>query len=171
MTALRSACLITLCLLMTLGTAQAQGQWKWRDATGKIQYSDRPPPAGTPEKDILSRPAGMRKPLQIVPFGVKASEPAASAPEDAASAAAAKREADAKAKAAKEGEARMKEVEKRNAEIRAENCTNAKQQLATLESGARIARVNDAGERVLMDDASRAAEIKQMKAIIASDCK
>ncbi len=156
---------------MTLGSAQAQGQWKWRDANGKVQYSDRPPPQGTPEKDILARPLGARKPLQIVPFGVKASEPSASIPGDAASAAAAKREADAKVRAAKEGEARMKAVEKRNAEIRAENCANAKQQLATLESGARLSKVTESGERVLLDDAARAAEIQQMKAIIASDCK
>lgn len=171
MTALRSACLITLCVLMSIGTAQAQAQWKWRDANGNIQYSDRPPPAGTPEKDILARPPGARKPIQIVPYGVKASEPAASAPGDAASAAAAKREADAKSKAAKESEAKLKAEEKRNAEIRAQNCANAKQQLATLESGVRIARVNEAGERTVLDDAARAAEVQKMKAVIASECK
>ncbi|MFX8195565.1 DUF4124 domain-containing protein, partial [Acinetobacter baumannii] len=36
--------------------ASAQAQWKWRDAKGNVQYSDMPPPPGTPEKDILLRP-------------------------------------------------------------------------------------------------------------------
>lgn len=171
MTAFRSACLIALCALMTLGSAQAQGQWKWRDANGKVQYSDRPPPQGTPEKDILARPVNARKHVEIVPFGVKASEPAASTPADAASAAAAKREAEAKSKATKESEAKLKAEEKRNAEIRAQNCANAKQQLATLESGIRIARVNEAGERTVLDDATRNAEIQKMKAVIAAECK
>lgn len=171
MTAFRSACLLTLCALLTLGTAQAQGQWKWRDANGNIQYSDRPPPAGTPDKDILSRPAGMRKPIQIVPYGVKAAEAPASAPGNAASAAAAKREAEAKSKAAKESEAKLQAEEKRNAEIRAQNCSTAKQQLATLESGVRIARTTESGERLVLDDAARAAEIQKMKTVIASECK
>ncbi|MFO1251597.1 MAG: DUF4124 domain-containing protein [Inhella sp.] len=171
MTAFRSASLLALCVLMTLGSAQAQGQWKWRDANGKLQYSDRPPPQGTPEKDILARPAGARKPIQIVPFGAKASEPVAGAPGNAASAAAAKSEAEAKSKAAKESEARIKAEEKRNADIRAQNCASAKQQLATLESGIRIARVTDSGDRMELDDAGRAAEIQKMKAVIASECK
>ncbi|MBH9578756.1 DUF4124 domain-containing protein [Inhella proteolytica] len=171
MTAFRSASLLALCVLMTLGSAQAQGQWKWRDASGKVQYSDRPPPQGTPEKDILARPANAKQPVQIVPFGVKASDPAASAPADAASAAAAKREAEAKSKAAKESEAKLKAEEKRNADIRAQNCSNAKQQLTTLESGIRIARVTESGERLIMDDAMRAAEIQKLKAVIASECK
>ncbi len=156
---------------MTLGSAQAQGQWKWRDANGKVQYSDRPPPQGTPEKDILARPANAKKPVQIVPYGVKASEPGASAPADAASTAAAKREAEAKSKAAKESEAQLKAEEKRNAEIRAQNCASAKQQLATLESGIRIARVTESGDRMIMDDATRASEIAKMKAVIASECR
>ena len=42
---------------------------------------------------------------------------------------------------------------------------------ATLESGMRMARVNDKGEREVLDDAQRAAELKRVNAIIASDCK
>ena len=35
----------------------ASAQWKWRDSTGRTQYSDLPPPPGTPESSILMRPA------------------------------------------------------------------------------------------------------------------
>ncbi len=40
---------------------QAQTQWKWRDKTGRTQYSDLPPPATVPEQDILSRPAAVTR--------------------------------------------------------------------------------------------------------------
>src|ERR1019366_8620904 len=39
----------------------AEAQWKWRDVAGHVQYSDLPPPSGTPDKDILSRPAVQRR--------------------------------------------------------------------------------------------------------------
>ena len=35
----------------------AEAQWKWRDKGGHVQYSDLPPPAGTPDQDILARPS------------------------------------------------------------------------------------------------------------------
>ena len=38
------ASFIALLLLSLASTAAAQ--WKWRDANGKVQYSDLPPPAG-----------------------------------------------------------------------------------------------------------------------------
>jgi hypothetical protein len=38
---------------------QAQTQWKWRDKTGRTQYSDLPPPSAVPEQDILARPRGV----------------------------------------------------------------------------------------------------------------
>lgn len=43
--------------------------------------------------------------------------------------------------------------------------------LATLDSGMRMARLNDKGEREVLDDAQRAAELKRVNQIIAQDCK
>ena len=43
--------------------------------------------------------------------------------------------------------------------------------MRTLDSGVRIARTNEKGEREFMDDAARAAEAKRTQDIIASDCK
>ena len=67
--------------------------------------------------------------------------------------------------------ARKKADEERAAASRAENCKRAMSAKATLESGMRMARVNDKGEREVLDDAQRAAELKRVNAIIASDCK
>jgi hypothetical protein len=169
----RAFCLLGLTLLLAT-TAQAQGQWKWRDAQGNVQYSDRPPPQGTPEKDILARPANARKPVQLVPYGQPAAlapSAGASAPANAASAAAAKRQADEAARRAKEVEEKNKAIDAQNAATRAENCKAARQQLATLESGVRLAHTDEKGERGIMDDAARAAAITRTKAVIASDCR
>src|SRR5450755_1193541 len=39
----------------------AEAQWKWKDKGGHVQYSDLPPPPGTPDQDILTRPSGPRR--------------------------------------------------------------------------------------------------------------
>ena len=70
--------------LMAL-TSIAHAQWKWRDADGRTQYSDRPPPPSVAEKDILQRPASAARTITVVPAGQAASSPA-SAPKAAASA-------------------------------------------------------------------------------------
>ena len=44
-----------VCCSVLIGPVAAQ--WKWRDAGGRIQYSDRPPFASVPDRDILQRPA------------------------------------------------------------------------------------------------------------------
>ena len=43
-------------------SSPAAAQWKWRDAQGRVQYSDRPPPTTVPDRDILTRPAAARTP-------------------------------------------------------------------------------------------------------------
>ncbi|MCY7316438.1 MAG: DUF4124 domain-containing protein, partial [Rubrivivax sp.] len=50
--------LLAAVLLSTLPTT-ADAQWRWRDKTGQINASDRPPPRDEPDKDILSRPASV----------------------------------------------------------------------------------------------------------------
>ena len=61
-----------LSALLLLMAGPALAQWKWRDAAGKVQYSDLPPPAGVAEKDILQRPPGQRQPVVIRPIGQEA---------------------------------------------------------------------------------------------------
>lgn len=164
---LRILLLIALCLPLI---ATAQGQWKWRDAQGRIQFSDRPPPQGTPEKDILARPSNAPKPIQVVPYGQTASAPAAAAA-PAASTPQERAAASDKARKSAESEAKLKAQEQREAQAKAENCRAARQQLSALESGVRVATVNDKGERTILDDSQRAQEIRKAQAVIAADCK
>ena len=54
---------------------------------------------------------------------------------------------------------------------RGENCQRARSQQAALESGQRIARLNDKGEREVLDDKGRAEELRQAREVIASECR
>ena len=148
----------------------AHSQWKWRDKAGQTQYSDLPPPAGTADGDILLRPnAGQRR---------AAAAPVAAAASDAASAAprltpkASEPELEAKRRKAEEEAATKKKAdEARMAVARADNCVRAKAQVRTMESGVRVARTNEKGEREFLDDAARAAEAQRSRGVVASDCK
>ncbi|NCT82262.1 MAG: DUF4124 domain-containing protein [Comamonadaceae bacterium] len=166
--ALPSALLALLCLAVA-GAAQAQ--WKWRDAKGNLQYSDMPPPSGTPEKDILQRPGNTRPTIVVGPPAAQAS--AASEPRPAASAVSkAEQEAAGRQKKEQDGEAaRKKEEERRVAAQRRENCARAQSNLRDLQSGARLTRTNDKGERVFMDEAQIAAEVGRARDVITSECR
>jgi hypothetical protein len=72
--------------------------------------------------------------------------------------------------AEQEQQSRLKVEQERVAQARAENCRRAKAQLAGLQSGQRIARLNEKGEREILDDKGRAEESRRAEGIIASDC-
>jgi len=77
---------------------------------------------------------------------------------------------------AKKKQADQAEEEKRKAEqekilkAKIENCSRAKQAKASFDSGMRIGRTNEKGEREVLDDTMRAAEIKRIQTIIEADC-
>jgi len=164
-----------ICLLAGLVLAAAPSaswaQYKWKDSRGQVHVSDLPPPREVPDKDILQRPnATARKPQ--VP-GSAASAPAAASPASAAaSRAPVDPELDARRKKAEaEEKARQQADEARQAAARADSCQRARQQLVGLESGQRITRFNAQGERVVLDDAARNAEIDTARRAVASDCR
>jgi hypothetical protein len=161
---------------------QAQAQWKWRDGTGRTQYSDLPPPASVPEKDILSRPvAAVRRAAAAASGAASGAAPAtllasSSPPFAAASSPFAPKTVDPELEARRkkteaDQAAKVKAEESKIAAARAENCDRAKAQQRSLDSGIRIARVNVKGEREVLDDNQRAAETKRTRDIIAADCK
>jgi hypothetical protein len=158
-----------LALVVALGHSSvlAQGIWKWKDKDGRVQVSDRPPPAEIAEKDILQRPHGARLPAQP-----SAASDAASMPEGgprvdpALEAKKTKQQAD---QAAADKAKKDAETAKRN-QAKLETCQRARNQLAALESGQRVGRMNDKGEREILDDAGRAAEIARTRSVADSAC-
>ena len=145
-------------IVLALTAPVVHAQWKWRDKTGQVNASDRPPPLDIPEKDILARPAPVPEFRRVLPA---AAASAASATEPAR-APAGDRELEAR---------KTKAEEERLATQRAENCRRARSHLSAMESGQRIARVNDKGEREVLDDRGRAEEMRQAREVIASDCR
>lgn len=163
--------LATALLGLTLAVP-AVAQWKWRDQAGRTQYSDLPPPPGVPEGDILQRPAagGGRRNVATPAATPASAASAAAAPLSLARASDPALEARRK-QAEQAVSDEKKAEEQRNAAARAENCTRAKAQVRDLDSGLRIARTNEKGEREIMDDTMRAAEAKRARAIVTADCK
>ncbi len=146
--------------------SEAQAQWKWRDGRGQVHISDIPPPRDIPEKDVMQRPeVAVRKPV------------AAAAPASAASAAVAGKpsvdpELEEKRRRAEQDQAaKAKAEEQKIAAVRKENCQRARDQVATLDSGQRIARIKADGEREILDDEQRAKEARRAREAIASDCR
>ncbi len=149
----------------------ASAQWKWRDKNG-VQYSDLPPPPGVTDADILQRPtAATRKTNAPAPAaaasaasGTPGLAPKTVDPELEAKRKKTEEEANAKKKAEEKAE------ETRLAAAKADNCTRAQAQLRTLDSGVRLAQMNEKGERIVMDDTARATESKRARDMIAQNC-
>lgn len=156
-------------LVATAVALPAAAQWKWRDKGGRIQYSDLPPPATVAENDILLRPAASQRRSEPVAAASPAAS-AASAPLAASNAGEPELEAKRR-KAEQEEESKRKAEQERVASVRADNCARARNYMRTLDEGMRIARVNDKGEREILDDKARAEETRRTREVIASDCK
>ncbi len=157
--------LVGALLVATLLPAQAQ--WVWRDKDGRVTASDLPPPREVGEKDILQRPEQVqRKVAAPAPASAPAAAPAAPAkpPVDP------KLEAKRREAGAAE-QAKQRADDEKNAQLRADNCRRARGHLAALETGQRIARTNEKGEREILDDKGRAEEMRRANEVIASDCR
>ena len=167
-------------LVVALATASfalsAFAQWQWIDKDGRKVFSDRSPPADISDKDILRRPGG-RGSVAVAAV----SESAAAAPAAAASAAVKANapkltgkdaQLEAKKKQAEEEETVKKKAEEEKvAAAKADNCSQAKRYLTTLDSGVRIANTNAKGEREVMDDSKRAEEKKRAQGVADTSCK
>lgn len=154
-----------------MAVSPAQAQWKWRDKDGRITVSDRPPPRDVAERDILGKPAQEARRLA----SAQASASAASGAESAVPSAVPglmEREVQARKKAAEQEQAaKAKADEDKLAAQRADNCRAARGHLTALESGQRIARTNEKGEREVLDDKGRADETRRAREVVASDCR
>ena len=151
-----SKAICLLVLLAAVATVSAQ-TYKWKDASGTVQYSDSPPPPGA--KDVQQ----MRKvpaPSAPAATGTTQAKPVADAEAEFRKRMAARQDAEAKQAKAQEEE-----------QNRARNCELAKTQLAAIESGNRVARYLPSGERVALDDSEREQAKVEAQRSIQTWCK
>ena len=139
----------------------SHAQYAWIDAKGMKQFSDRPPPPGTPQKNIL-RGRNMATASDAAPAPATATA-TATAPAAAAPAAATKvappslaeREAEYRKRKTEQVESEKKAgLEAENAKAKAAACTSARQAKTQIDTGAPIREAN--AERSWLDDKQRA---------------
>jgi hypothetical protein len=151
--------------LMAL-TSVAHAQWKWRDADGRTQYSDRPPPPTVAEKDILQRPNNA---VRVVP---STGQPAPAGASAAASAPTAPARAGSEASSREKVERELKAQEdKARADAMAEDCRQAQNKMRLLESNVRMRSGSQTGESQVMTEQMRQDQIRQGQAVISATCK
>jgi hypothetical protein len=155
--------LAALLLLCCAGVAQAQ--FVWIGPNGTRQYSDQPPPPGTPASKILKAP-GRAAAAPPAPDAAPAPAPAATATPTLAEREAAYRK---RAKAREEQETKS-QADVQRAAARAEHCENVRKNQRLVESGIRIADIGPDGQRRYLSDAERAAAAERNAKQLA-DCR
>jgi len=167
-------------LVISALSVAALAQWQWLDKDGRKVFSDRAPPAGVPEKNILKQPSRLKPvtaPTVVDTTDTQGVVPAAPASRTPAVANAPKISGVDKELADKKKKTDLAESAKRQAEedktkqAKVANCERAKLAKKGFDSGVRMGRVNAKGEREIMDDATRAVEVNHIQSIIDSDCK
>lgn len=157
----------------------ALAQWAWRDGAGKMVYSDQPPPKSVAAKDIVRQPpAAPANPVR--PSAGGPSEAAAdtrAVPPPAATEASrrptvAEREIESRRQQQVLAEAEKKAAdEEAQRAVAAQNCERLRAYQRALEGGHRIGRINAAGEKEIVSDAQRAAEIERTRSQIEQQCR
>lgn len=142
--------------LLALQTGGAVAQmYKYRDpATGKMVITDTPPAGQSIRRQSAS--ATSDEDAEVAPEG--ALKKSGDDPRLAA------RKAAADANEERQREQEQAELAGRKRQF----CADLERNLRTLESGQRIARMNDSGEREFMSDEARAAELERVRSEMAN---
>lgn len=147
--------LVLLALAFLAAPAQAQ-LYKWVDANGRVQYSDRKP------TDARQQPQEVRNTVSSI----------GSQPSVAGGKTAAELDKDFQKRRQDQTDAQQKQQQaaaeqKQNSEA----CDAARRNLAALNSGQRIARFNQQGEKSYLDDADRVRETERAQQQVQNSCK
>jgi len=147
--------------LITIAALPAHAElYKWKDASGRTQYGDHPPIGMTATP--VARTVG-----SVSSGGATAAGASSYAP---------------KTPVEQEQEFRKRQLERQEkateqdklaqeTKTREENCRRARSVLASLESGARQARMDDKGERHFLDDAALEREKAEARNAVSQFCK
>lgn len=167
-------------VLLCLACAGAQAQWQWIDKDGRKVFSDRAPPPEILPKNILKQPGTAARASNTADAAAApgasadASPLAAQAPPsaDAPKLSTVDKDLAEKKRQAEAAEAaKVKAEDDRVAIARVENCNRARAGKALMDSGVRVSLTNAKGEREVLEDAGRAAQLKQLQQQIDANCR
>jgi type IV secretory pathway VirB10-like protein len=178
---------LLLALAFCACSSSVFAQWQWIDETGRKVFSDRPPPAHISPKQIVKQPPGTPQavdkvlypsavnelPAPVAPVAPVASPtPASPAPEPSAKEDAENAAHDKALEAQRKAdEAERKKREALQAKARQENCQRARAAQASLQSGGLVTYVNEKGERGIMTEERRQADLQRAQKIVKDNCK
>ncbi len=135
-------------LVLSVTPASGGGVYKWKDAEGRLHYSDLQPTNGDGQKmkASIAAPAAAAKSINEKEMEFR------------------KRQLEAQEKAAKS------DKQLAEAKDRGKNCDDARGNLRSLESGVRLVKYDAKGEQVAMQDNERPGLIEESKKAIATWC-
>jgi len=145
----RGGLAVLACALLAMPAAAAL--YKWTDANGHVVYSDQPPP-GDVKAETLKAPPPPANPNAVKDMAAK--------------------DLELKKKRAEAADKDKKaETQRADANKRAEQCQRAQLQVRQLSAEqVPITRINEKGETVYMDDASRRRERDLVEAWVRQNC-
>ena len=157
-----------IALLCCAGLAQAQ--FVWIAPNGTRQYSDQPPPTGTPASKILKTPGRAAAPV-AAPVGDAAEPAAAAVAEKPKRLTVAEREADYRKRAGERVEAERKaEEEVRMRAAKRVYCDEMHKSKRMVDSGIRIKEVGQDGQPRVLTDSERAQRSASVDKAL-TDCR
>lgn len=137
-------------LLLCAALPAAAAVYKWTDATGRVVYSDLPPPPDVKVETVRTPPPGNPNALKEM----------------------IQKDAESRQRQAQrsEGEAKAAQAQS-DALQRNADCARIKGQVATLGASQEVVyRLSEKGERVVMDDAARRMEQARLEAWLRENC-
>jgi hypothetical protein len=174
---LRSPVRLFIALAAILATATVAAQvYRWVDKDGKVHFSDQPPPSdakGVSAKRIDAKPASGSTPAAAPKDGkVEPKALPAEAVKPESQKTLAEKAKDFEKRRADEAEASKKAADEAKVKaINQERCRDAQAFVRTLESGRPMSTTNAAGERVIMDEKARDAEVAKARSAAAEVCR
>jgi hypothetical protein len=139
-------------LLCSAITATSGEVYRWVDDQGRVQYSDQPP-AGAKIQKITPKPSSGAQPKS----GPKSYQ---------------EQDQEFRKRRVEEAESAKKQADtEREAKAKQKNCAESKAQLASLQSGGRITRTNDKGEREFLDEKAIEGAIAEARKAVGDWCK
>ena len=144
----------------------AQQLYKYTGPDGRVQYSDRPPADGRKAEKVTGARVSPPSP------GSAATPSGGGAEKSTGPKSIAEQEQDFR-KRRMETEEKSRKDEKLAEEKRLndENCAALRRQLSAVQSGGRVARLTETGERAFLDDDGMQQEGQRLQREIAQTCK
>lgn len=147
--------LFVLCAVSLMGASPAQADlYKWTDSQGQVHYTDQPP----------AKEQSQRIGRSTDPEREQEARSARQELADKVSQSQRQRQLEQEARAKRQAEL-DKEQQK------ADNCSKARERLSLLQQNNRISRLNDQGQRYILDEAQRQAAITEARQQADKLCK